>query len=73
MHIFIDESGIQNQTGNSTVAVVYLEVKNLAKFDKDFKKILQDLKISNFLLDKYEIYAILIIERRNKKWERNVK
>lgn len=48
MYIFIDESGIQNQIGNSTVAIVYIEVKNLSKFDKDFKKILQDLKISNF-------------------------
>lgn len=48
MYIFIDESGIQSQIGNSTVAVVYVEIKNLAKFDKDFKKILQDLKISNF-------------------------
>lgn len=48
MYIFIDESGIQNQIGHSTVAVVYVEIKNIIKFDKDYKKILQDLKISNF-------------------------
>ena len=48
MYIFIDESGIQNQVGNSTVAVVYVEIKNLDKFNDDFKKILQDLKITNF-------------------------
>lgn len=48
MYIFIDESGIQNQIGHSTVAVVYLEIKNLDKFNKEFLKILQSLKISNF-------------------------
>ena len=48
MVIFIDESGIQNQIGHSTVAVVYVEIKNLNKFNKDFIKILSDLRISFF-------------------------
>lgn len=48
MYIFIDESGIQNQIGHSTVAVVYLEIKNINKFEIEFKKILKQLKISNF-------------------------
>jgi len=48
MVIFIDESGIQNQIGHSTVAVVYVEIKNLNKFNSDFIKILSNLKITNF-------------------------
>ena len=48
MVIFIDESGIQNQIGHSTVAVVYVEIKNLDKFNNDFIKILSDLRISFF-------------------------
>lgn len=48
MYIFIDESGIQSQTGHSTVSVVYIQIKNLDKFDKEFGQILRELKISNF-------------------------
>ena len=48
MVIFIDESGIHKQTGHSTTAVVYVEVKNLEKFESKLKKIEVDLKISFF-------------------------
>lgn len=48
MYIFIDESGIQGQIGHSTIAIVYIEIKNINKFNKEFKIILQELRISNF-------------------------
>lgn len=48
MVIFIDESGIHKQAGHSTSVVVYVEVKNLEKFEKRLKKIEDDLKISFF-------------------------
>ena len=48
MVIFIDESGIHKQTGHSTTAVVYVEVKNLEKFESKLKKIEKDLRISFF-------------------------
>lgn len=48
MVIFIDESGIHKQTGHSTASVVYVEVKNLEKFERQLKKIEADLKISHF-------------------------
>ncbi len=48
MVIFIDESGIHKQTGHSTSSVVYVEVKNLEKFEVKLKKIEKDLKISYF-------------------------
>lgn len=48
MVIFIDESGIHKQTGHSTASVVYVEVKNLEKFENQLKKIEADLKIRFF-------------------------
>jgi len=48
MVIFIDESGIHKQTGHSTASVVYVEVKNLEKFENQLKRIEKDLKISSF-------------------------
>lgn len=48
MVIFIDESGIHKQTGHATSAVVYVEVKNLEKFERELKEIEVDLKISSF-------------------------
>lgn len=48
MVIFIDESGVHKQTGHSTAAVVYVEVKNLGKFENQLKEIEQELKISFF-------------------------
>lgn len=48
MVIFIDESGTHKQSGHSTSAVVYLEVKKLEKFENKLKKIEEELKISHF-------------------------
>lgn len=48
MVIFIDESGIHKQTGHATSAVVYVEVKNLEKFENKLKKIEADLRIRFF-------------------------
>lgn len=48
MVIFIDESGTHKQTSHATVSVVYVEVKNLEKFENKLKKIEEDLKISYF-------------------------
>ncbi len=48
MVIFIDESGIHKQTGHATSAVVYVEVKDLEKFENKLKKIEADLRISFF-------------------------
>ncbi|MBI2020648.1 DUF3800 domain-containing protein [Candidatus Daviesbacteria bacterium] len=48
MVIFIDESGTHKQSGHSTSAVVYVEVKNLERFEKELKEIEEDLRISFF-------------------------
>lgn len=48
MVIFIDESGIHKQTGHSTASVVYVEVKNLEKFENKLKNIEIDLRITYF-------------------------
>lgn len=48
MDIFIDESGIHKQTGHSTTAVVYIEVKNVEKFERKLLAIEKDLRISSF-------------------------
>lgn len=48
MVVFIDESGIHKQDGHSTVAVVYVEIENGDKFQKDFEKIMNDLRIRFF-------------------------
>lgn len=48
MVVFIDESGIHKQTGHSTTAVVYVEVRNLEKFEKAFIDIEKDLRITSF-------------------------
>lgn len=48
MIIFIDESGTHKQTGHSTSVVVYVEIKNLEKFEIKLKEIEKDLRISYF-------------------------
>lgn len=48
MIIFIDESGTHKQLGHSTIAVVYVEVANLAVFEKNIKAIEHTLQISSF-------------------------
>jgi hypothetical protein len=48
MVIFIDESGTHKNTGYSTTAIVYVEVVNLEGFEKEMKRIEQDLGISSF-------------------------
>ena len=48
MIVFIDESGIHKQTGHSTTAVVYVEIKNLERVEKQIIKILEDLNIDSF-------------------------
>lgn len=48
MIVFIDESGIHKQTGHSTTAVVYVEIKNLEKIEKQILKILKDLNLDSF-------------------------
>lgn len=48
MVVFIDESGIHKQTGYCSSSVVYVEVKNLEKFEKQLREIERDLNISFF-------------------------
>jgi len=48
MVIFIDESGIHKRVDHSTTAVVYVEVTKLEKFEKELKKIEQNLRIRSF-------------------------
>ncbi|MEK7504379.1 MAG: DUF3800 domain-containing protein [Patescibacteria group bacterium] len=48
MVVFIDESGIHKQEGHSTVAVVYVEIFNLLKFQEQFEEILKRLRIKEF-------------------------
>ena len=48
MYIFIDESGTGSKIGHATIAVVYLEIINQAKFDKSYNKILNELRLDNF-------------------------
>ncbi len=48
MIVFIDESGIHKQTGHSTTAVVYVEIRNLEKVEKQILKILKSLNIDSF-------------------------
>lgn len=48
MVIFIDESGIHKRVGHSTMAVVYVEIRNLENFQNDFFQILKDLKLEEF-------------------------
>lgn len=48
MHIFIDESGTGSNKGHSTVAVVYLEIENQDQFEKEYQRLLKDLRLSSF-------------------------
>lgn len=48
MYIFIDESGTGSKIGHATISVVYLEILNRYKFEKQYKKILVDLKLESF-------------------------
>ncbi len=48
MVIFIDESGTHKQTGYANVAIVYIEIKNLEKTEKQLVKILKKLNLEVF-------------------------
>lgn len=48
MVIFIDESGTNKQDGHSTIAVVFVEVKNLTKFENEVNNIKIELRINSF-------------------------
>ncbi len=48
MIIFIDESGVHKQTGHSTTAVVYVEVKDIDGLERKLVQILKDLNINVF-------------------------
>lgn len=48
MVIFIDESGTHKQTGYANVAIVYIEIKNLEKTEKQLAKILEELNLEVF-------------------------
>lgn len=48
MVIFIDESGIHKQTDHSTVAVVYVGVENIEKFERELMDIEKELRIAFF-------------------------
>jgi len=48
MVIFIDESGTHKKTGNSSVVVVYIEVRNLELFNKGLLQINESLGIKSF-------------------------
>ncbi len=48
MHVFIDESGIHKQDGQSTTALVYVEFQDLGSLDEAVLKAEKDLKIESF-------------------------
>ena len=48
MYIFIDESGIHNQTGRSTIALVYLSVEKLDEFQKNIVAVEEKIGINIF-------------------------
>lgn len=48
MVIFIDESGTHKQTGYANVAVVYIEINNLEKTERQLEKVLEELKLEVF-------------------------
>ncbi len=48
MNIYIDESGIHKQEGHSTTTVVYLEIEQQEKFQRDIELILKNLKLAHF-------------------------
>lgn len=48
MVVFIDESGIHQQTGHSTTAVVYVQINNLELVEKQISKFLEKINISSF-------------------------
>jgi len=48
MHIFIDESGVHKQLGNSTVALVYVAVENIDNLNNAITQIEKNLHIEPF-------------------------
>lgn len=48
MIIFIDESGTHKQSGHSSIALVYIEVTSVDKFEKAVEQIEKDLEITYF-------------------------
>src|SRR3989339_2205210 len=48
MVIFIDESGIHKQSGHSSFAVAYVEVRNLETLNRKLVLINESLKITSF-------------------------
>lgn len=48
MYIFIDESGIHKQDGQSTTAVVYVKIENVESLNKTVLQAEKDLKIEPF-------------------------
>lgn len=48
MYIFIDESGIHRNVGNSSFALVYVEVKHIEKLRKQLLEINNKLKVESF-------------------------
>lgn len=48
MVIFIDESGTHKQIDHATMAVVYVEINNKEKFERELVKIEQELRITSF-------------------------
>lgn len=48
MVIFIDESGTHKQVDHATIALVYVEIINLDRFEKAIEQIEEKLKIKNF-------------------------
>ncbi|KKQ74241.1 MAG: hypothetical protein US96_C0037G0006 [Candidatus Woesebacteria bacterium GW2011_GWB1_38_5b] len=48
MIIFIDESGISRDAGYSTTAVVYVEINDLDKIEKQIVQILSEMNLQTF-------------------------
>ena len=48
MYIFLDESGVHKQEGKSSIALVYLSVKNLSSLEKLVIDTEEKIKIENF-------------------------
>ncbi len=48
MLIFIDESGIHKTIDHSTFVLVYVEIDNYNRIEKEIKRIEEDLSIDNF-------------------------
>ena len=48
MVVFVDESGTHKQADHATIALVYVEVKDLEKFEKEVERIEKSLRIRYF-------------------------